>query len=328
MGQPFRLFLILAVVLVGPALRAAELPTEQVERALRGTEIAPLFSLVDTSRLADRASLDEAAVRAFDRAREHLGEQRFNRYRLYTRDEQLLLRIDLAPRGLNWLELSWHKARGDTPLDDWHDHALGIRLSELVAGVAMLAEGSDGRRFLEAVSENPRRAWRRLDERSRRNPAAPRLFWIACDSQDCQVDALEALEQLDDPDPALWKLDLAAARQDRGAFTETMEALRDRLGPDPGLVWLTAAEALGQGDCDAVVHDVQDAMTEWPDYQPLYPVMIQCLVEREQYRQALQFFGVLEEHFGVQMDWPSLQNHPVYGKLLESEVFREWKEGR
>ena len=327
MVHGFRFFLSL-LLLVPLGQLQAELPDRAVESALRGSDIAPLFELVDTERLADRAGLDRRAARAFGQAREQLATQRFNRHRLYTRGERLLLRLDLAPRGLNWLELSWHDPESETPLTDWHDHALGIRLSELVAAVAMLLEGSDGRRFLEALEEDPEGAWEGLPEKLRRNPAAPRLFWLSCDGADCHVSAMEAMEALDDDEPALWRLDLAAARDDAEGFREVLDRMEERVGPDPGLTWLAAADALRAGDCDDVVHDVQDAMTQWPDYQPLYPVMIQCLVLRDQYRQALQFFTVMEEHFGVQMDWDALGRHPVYRELVTSEEFRRWKQER
>lgn len=307
-----------------------DMPVGSLNDALEGNDLQPLFALIDVGLLADRAGLDSGARSALERVRHRLGQQAFGDYRLYTNaDGELLLRLDLVPRGLNWLVPQWQDASAAQPLSDWYDAALGISLSELVAGIALLAESRAGREFLETLDDSPRRAWGKLSRREQRNnPAAARLLLASCGARPCYSMALQAIGRLPQETPALWQLDAAALADDRDAFSEHLAALAQRLGPDPGLAWLAGAEALRYGNCDAVMDPINTAVGNWPDYQALYPVLTQCLVSDGNYAMALNFFAIMEERFGLQFDWPALAEHPVYRSLLASRAFPAWCEER
>ena len=326
------LLLISPIHVVTAAPGGDGMPVAELESALASTDLTGLFGLIDTRALAARAGLDSGVADALERLRHRLGKQQFNDHRLYTTaDGWLVLRLDLAPRGLTWLEPTWQHPSPDParPLVDWYDSALGIHLSELVAGMVELAESRTGRRFLETLDESPRRAWSGLSRREQReNPAAARLLLASCGGNPCYELALEAMQQLPQLQPALWQLDLAALRNDRAGFADTLTRLETLYGPDPGFAWLGGAEALRHGDCSTAMPRINNAVGDWPDYKPLYPVLTQCLVVAGNYSMALSFFGIMEERFGLQFDWPAMAQHPVYKGLVESDTFAEWQAER
>src|SRR5690606_24692499 len=116
------LSLLLAGLLLAamPQARAEPAPYAPLEDALDGPTLGPLMGLLDTASLARGAGLaaqpvPEALLRRF-------GSQRIQGHRLYEQpdSDQLLLRLDLAPQGLNWLALIYH-AQSPKPVRDWYD---------------------------------------------------------------------------------------------------------------------------------------------------------------------------------------------------------------
>lgn len=300
-----------------------------LERALSGSTLAPLMSLLDTAALARGAGLDarpvpEALLRQF-------GSQRKQGHRLYEQPDsgQLLLRLDLAPQGLNWLALAYHP-QSPKPLRDWYDHALGTSLSALARAMAALADDRAGRAFLAALSD-PGKAlvsFRALPAALRHADAA-RLLLSACAGNPCHTDALILLDRLvEQSEDGLWQLDIAVLGRDWRRFDRVMAHLDATLGPDPGLVWLGGNADLQRGDCDGALAQAIPAAERWQGYLPLYPLITQCLVVDQRFDEATVWFDHMERRFGLQLDWEVLASDPVYGPFVHSTAFRDWRATR
>src|SRR5690606_21026966 len=165
-----------------------------------------------------------------------------------------LLRLDLAPQGLNWLALAYH-AQSPKPVRDWYDHALGASLSNLARAMTALADDRAGRAFLQALGDAGKAlaAFQALPAALRSADSA-RLLLSACASNPCHTDALILLDRLaGESTEGLWQLDIAVLGRDWRRFDRVMAHLNATLGPDPGLVWLSGNAALQRGDCPAAL---------------------------------------------------------------------------
>lgn len=325
------LSLLLAGLLLAaaPQAVAAPAPYAALEDALGGTTLGPLMGLLDTAALARNAGLaarpvPEALLRRF-------GDQRVQGHRLYQHPDsgQLLLRLDLAAQGLNWLTLTYH-GQSPKPVRDWYDHALGASLSDLTRAMVALAEDRAGRAFLTALGkpDEALASFRDLPAALRSADSA-RLLLSACAGHPCHADALILLDRLaSESTEGLWQLDIAVLGRDWRRFDRVMAHLERTLGPDPGLVWLSGNARLQRGDCAGALAQAMPAVERWQGYLPLYPLVTQCLVMAERFDEAAIWFGHMETRFGLQLDWQALASDPLYAPFVHSSAFQHWRATR
>ncbi|AJD48295.1 hypothetical protein S7S_09415 [Isoalcanivorax pacificus W11-5] len=323
--------LVLAALLLAslPQARAEPAPYAALEHALDGTTLGPLMGLLDTAALARDAGLAERPVP--EALLRRFGSQRLQGHRLYEQPDsgQLLLRLDLAPQGLNWLTLAYH-GQSPKPVRDWYDHALGASLSDLARSMVALADDRAGRAFLAALGDpgTALASFRALPAALRSADSA-RLLLSACAGNACHADALILLDQLAaESTEGLWQLDIAVLGRDWRRFDRVMAHLNNTLGPDPGLVWLSGNARLQRGDCAGALAQALPAAERWPGYLPLYPLITQCLVMSERFEDATVWFGHMETRFGLQLDWQALASDPVYMPFVNSPAFRHWRATR
>ncbi len=311
-----------------PLLLAAEPPAPVLAEALQSGDVGELFSLVDDTALGHRSGLDEQLTASMAKARSLLVAPRIHGHRLYQRaDGNWLVRLDLLPEGLNYLALKIDDPRADKPLVDWYDYALGVRLSELVSGVATLGETHAGRTFLQGLNDQPYKAWLALDGRQQQEKVAATLLLAACGAQPCYGQALEvmsAVEARNHQNPALWQLDAAVLAGDDGRFQRVLQALEQQLGDDAGLAWLQVVQIMGQNGCAGQVASVVGHVHAWPDYLPLHTAAAQCLVSAGAHAQAVQVFHRLVYDFGLQPDWNAMASDPFYQAFMASQALRAW----
>lgn len=295
--------------------------------ALQAGDVNALFSLLDHDALTARAGLDAGLAPVVARARDLLLTPRISSCRLYqSADGTWLLRLDLLPEGLNYLALQFRDLQADRPLVDWHDHALGISLSQLLSGIASLGETRSGRVFLQKLNDQPLKAWQSLSDRQQRERVPATLLLAACGAQSCHAEALRTLSTLvaDGQPAALWQLDAAALAQDHESFQRALASLEQQLGDDAGLAWLRVAQLLREQRCEKQAASVVQHTEAWPDYLPLQTAAAQCLVSAGAHAEAVKVFHRLVHEFGLQPDWNAMASDPFYRAFIASPPLQAW----
>lgn len=331
------------MLVLAPAMLAGAAPAQNdgeqqpyapLEQALRQTTLAGLVGLLNNETLSREAGF--TGVELPPALLQRFAAQPVQGHRLYEHPQSgLLLRLGLAPRGVNWLRLRYHSEHSEhsehaQPLSGWYDQALGAPLSSLAGAMVALANDGAGRRFLASlgnpIEQRALRAFAQLPATLQTADSA-RLLVSACAGESCHAQALLALDRrAEQGGDGLWQLDLAVLGRDWRRFDRLMTQLQVRLGPDPTLAWLASSAWVHRQNCAAALEQAVPAQRRWPEYLPLYSLLAQCQVEQGDYPQALETLLQMQSRFGLQLDWDALVRDPAYAPLAGSEAFRAWRQ--
>jgi hypothetical protein len=268
-----------------------------------------------------------------------------------------LIRLDMGERGFNYSLLIVAGGAGADPLVvDMFVALSGERLSDSLGAVSQLVFAPDssvlGRLFgltevdpqllrtiqefsrLRVAGQN-REAFAKLSElpEAVRNHRVMLNISLALASMfEPEIHRKEverlALHHGDDPTAGFALIDYNVYEGNYATAISIVEGMELAFGADAALASLKADLALADGDASVAQQHARQSIKLEPDYENGYWSLLSCLLDSQQYAEAIVVLEDLERRFDYLFDASSFAGNEVFAGLVRSTEFSAWIDSR
>lgn len=245
-----------------------------------------------------------------------------------------------------------YAAAADTPLiTDWYAHSIGIshrtKLKQVLTTILgkVPQTGPDSAqsqsRFLQdpviqlienmktGSFEAARDAFDRIDPEEKRNPLII-AYGILIGRHLGRTDYDDIMEYIADefgPESRYSYLLLPhfIAKEDFKQADAALKDVKKKMGKDPSIICYQAEIDVGRKDYNAAMINARDAILLDSDYEPSYWLLLEILVNRNLFKQAVLVLDLLVLNFQYYIDTPHLETMKGYKEFVRSPHFKRWK---
>lgn len=134
-----------------------------------------------------------------------------------------------------------------------------------------------------------------------------------------------ALRYSEQPGTAFMLIDHYIYKQDYARCLDAIGTVEKRVGQDGLTSMLRANVQMLANKLDDATQSVRDGIRIEPDFTDAYFTLIDLLIRKEQFAEAIEAFETLKTEFGYQFSREAIEAEPSYAKFIASRAYKAWQ---
>ena len=135
-----------------------------------------------------------------------------------------------------------------------------------------------------------------------------------------------ALRYADQPGTAFMLIDHYMYKQDYARCLDAIGNVEKRVGQDGLTSMLRANVQMLANKVDAAAQSLRDGIRIEPDFTDAYFILVDLLIGKEQFTEAVDVFETLQTEFGYEFSREAIEAEPSYAKFIVSPAYKVWQQ--